>query len=99
MQPQGRANHDYGSARVVHSLTKQVLAKTPLLAFDHIGQRFQWPLVRTGNCATTTTVIQQRINSFLKHALFVPNNDVRRVEIQQTLESVVSIDYATIQIV
>ena len=57
MQFQGRSNHDYGPTRVVHSLTQQVLAKTPLLTLDHVGQRFQWTLVRTGNCATATPVI------------------------------------------
>jgi DNA-directed RNA polymerase beta' subunit len=48
-------------------------------------------LVGTGNRTTTTTVIQQRIHRLLQHPLFVTDNDVRRTQLQQTLQTVVPI--------
>ena len=76
MQTQSWTNHNYRSARVVNSLAQQILTETTLLAFNHIGERFQRTLVGTSDGATTTTVIQQRIHRFLQHTLFVAHNNI-----------------------
>ena len=60
MQTQGRTYGDYRTTGVVNTLTQQVLTETTLLTLDHVGQGFQRTLVGTGDCTTTTTVIQQR---------------------------------------
>src|SRR5690606_33392995 len=73
--------------------------ETALLTFDHVCQRFQRTLVGTGDSATATAVIQQSIYRFLQHTLFVTHDDVRRVEVQQALQTVVTVDDPTIQIV
>ena len=59
-------NRDHGTCRVIDSLTEQVLTESTLLTLDHVSQRFQWPLVRSGNRSTAATVIEQGIDRFLR---------------------------------
>src|SRR5690606_36858042 len=92
VQTQGRTYHDHGTTGVVYALTQQVLTETALLTFDHVCQRFQRTLVGTGDSATATAVIQQSIYRFLQHTLFVTYDDVRCVEIQQALQTIVTVD-------
>ncbi len=99
MQTQVWTYGDYRTTGVVNTLTEQVLTETTLFTFDHVGQRFQRTLVRTSNCTTATTVIQQGINRFLQHTFFVTYDDIRRSQIQQTFQTVVTVDHATVQIV
>ncbi len=99
MQPQRWANHDNGTARVINTLAQQVLAETSLLTFDHVGQRFQRTLVASRNRTTTTAVVEQRINRFLQHALFVAYNNIWRIKIQQSLQTIVTVNNTAIQIV
>src|SRR5690606_15427347 len=67
--------------------------------FEHIAQRAQRTLVRTREGLTATTVIKERIDRLLKHALLVADDDVRSVELLQTLQSVVPVDHATVEVV
>ena len=99
MQTQSRANHDHRTTGVVHAFAEQVLAESTLLAFDHVSQRLQRALVGTGDSATTTTIVEQCVNGFLQHALLVSNDDVRCIEIQQTLQAIVAVDDTSIQVV
>jgi hypothetical protein len=46
-----------------------------------------------------TTVVEQRVDSFLQHALLVPDDDVRSLQLQQVLETVVAVDDAAVEIV
>src|SRR5690606_19736303 len=62
MQLQRRADDDHRAARVVHALAEQVLAETPLLALDHVGQRLQRTLVRAGDRAAAAAVVEQRVD-------------------------------------
>ena len=99
MQTQVWTYGDNRTTGVVNTLTEQVLTETTLFTFDHIGQRFQRTFVRTGDRTTATTVIQQGVNRFLQHTFFVAYDDVRRSQIQQTFQTVVTVNDATIQIV
>ena len=99
VQLQRRADHDHGTTGVINSLTQQVLTETTLLTLDHVSQGFQRTLVGTGNGTATTAVIEQRIHRFLQHTLFVTHDDVRRTQIQQTLEAVVPVNHTAVQIV
>ena len=94
-----RTHHDDRTTGVVNTLTQQVLTETAAFTFDHFGQRFQRTLVRTRHCFTTASVVEQRINRFLQHALFVARDDFRRAQFHQTLQTVVTIDHAAVQIV
>ncbi len=99
VQTKRGADHDHGTPRVVHALAQQVLPEAPLLALDHVGKGFQRALVGTGNRTTAAAVIQQCIHRFLQHALFVAHNDVGRIQVQQTLEAVVAVNHAPIQVI
>src|SRR5690606_36463268 len=88
-----------GTTGVVHALTEQVLTETTLLTLDHVSQGFQWTLVRASDGTTATAVVEQGVDRFLQHALFVAHDDVRCGQIEQALEAVVTVDHAAIQIV
>ena len=82
MQSQCWAGHNHRSPRVINALTQQVLTEATLLTFNHICQRLQWPLVRSSDRTTATTVIKQGIDSFLQHTLFIANDNVWGIEIE-----------------
>src|SRR5271170_1484970 len=45
VEPKRRTYHDDRAAGIIDALAKQVLAETPLLALDHVGQRLERPAV------------------------------------------------------
>ena len=51
----------------------------------------------TGTAAPA--VVDQRVDRFLQHALFVLDDDLGRVEFEQPLETVVAVDHAAVEIV
>ncbi|MCY1220819.1 hypothetical protein D9M72_328490 [compost metagenome] len=99
MQTQGRTYGNYRTAGVVNTLTEQVLTEAALLTLDHVSQGLQRALVRAGDGTATAAVVQQGVDSFLQHALFVAHDDVRSGQVEQALQTVVTVDDATIQIV
>ena len=99
MHPQGRADHDHGTTGVVHSLTQQVLAETALLALEHVAQGLERAVRGTGHRATTTTVVEQGVNGFLEHALFVVEHDFRGAKLDESLQSVVTVDHTAVEVV
>ena len=58
VQPQLRADHDHRTTRIVNPLTQQVLAETPLLALEHIGQGLERPVTRTSHRTSAATIIE-----------------------------------------
>jgi len=99
MQLELRADHDDRAARVVDALTQKVLTETTALALDHVGQRLERTLVGTGHRLATATVVEQRVDGFLKHALFVAHDDFRGLKFEQALQTVVTVDDTTIEVV
>ena len=99
MQLQFRTHHDNGAARIIDALAEQVLAEAALLALEHVGERLQRALVGAGDDAAATTIVEQRIHRFLKHALLVADDDVRRAQFDQPLQAVVAVDDAAVKIV
>ncbi|EQD58972.1 hypothetical protein B1B_08380, partial [mine drainage metagenome] len=75
MKLEGRANYNDGSPRIVHPLAQQVLAKTTLLALEHVGETLERSITGTHDGTTATTVVEQGIDGFLEHALFVVDDD------------------------
>ena len=45
------------------------------------------------------TVVKERVNGLLEHALLVPDNDFRSLEKEQVLKTVVAVDDATVEVV
>ncbi len=99
VQLQGRPYDNYGSARVVNTLTKQVLAETALLALEHVTQGFQWTLVGTNHRTPSTTIVKERVDRFLKHPLLIFDDNARCTQFDQTLQAIISMNHSTIQIV
>ncbi len=99
MQLQFRTNNDDRTARVVNALTEQVGTEATLLALEHVGERLQRTLVGPGDDTATTTVVKQRIHRLLQHTLFVADDDVRRTQLHQTLEAVVTVNHAAVEII
>ena len=79
VQLQLGADNDDRTAGVVDALAEQVLAEAALLALERVGQRLQRTVVRTSQHPAAAAVVEQRVHSFLQHALFVTDDDVRRL--------------------
>ena len=99
MQLELGADHDHRAARIVDALAEQVLAEPALLALEHVGERLERPLVGAGDDATAPSVVEQRVNRLLQHPLLVADDDVRRAELHQPLQTIVAVDDAAIEIV
>ena len=94
-----RTHDDDRTARVVHALAEQVLTEPALLALEHVGQRLERTLAAATNRLGATTVVEQRVDRFLQHALLVAQDDFRRAMRDELLETVVAVDDATVQVV
>ena len=99
VQTQRRAGHDDRTTRVVDALAQQVLTEATLLALEHVGQRLERTVARAGDRTATTAVVEEGIDCFLQHALFVVDDDLGCTEIEQTLQPVVAVDHTTVEIV
>src|SRR4051812_16555038 len=99
VQLQLGADDDDRTPRVVDALAEQVLAEPALLALERVAQRLQRTVVRPAQHAAAAAVVEQRVHRFLEHALFVADDDVGRLELDQLLQPVVAVDDAAIEIV
>ena len=93
------ADDDDGAPRVVDALTQQVLAEATLLALQHVRERLQLMVAGARHGTPTPAVIDQAVHGFLEHAFFVADDDLRRSQLQESLEAVVPVDDATVEIV
>ena len=96
---QFRADDDDGTAGIVHALAEKVLAEAALLALERVGERLERAIVGSAQDAAAAAVVEERVNSFLQHALFVANDYVGRVQLHQLLQPVVAVDDAAIEVV
>ena len=99
VQFQLRADHDDRTAGIVDAFAQQVLTEAAALALNHVSQRFQRALVGAGHGFAAAAVVEQGIHGFLQHALFIAHDDFRRLQFQQSLQAVVAVDHAAVQIV
>src|SRR5207302_6200222 len=99
MQLKGWTDHDDAAAGVVDAFAQQVLAEATLLALEHVGQALELVVRRTTHWSTAAPVVDQRVDGFLQHALLVADDDLRRLQLQQPLETVVAVDHAPVEIV
>ena len=99
IHPQFRTNDDNRTTGVVNTLTEQVLTESTLLALQHIRQGFQCTVIRARNRSAVSAVVNQSIDCFLQHPLFVPDDDVRCIQFQHPLQPVVPVDDTAVQII
>src|SRR5579872_6232088 len=94
-----RADHDDRAAGIVDALAEQVLPEAALFAFQNIRERLQRAVVRPGHRPAAAAVVDERIDRFLQHALFVLDDDFGSRQLQQPLQPVVAVDDAAVEIV
>ena len=99
MQLQLRSHNDHGSTRVIHALPKQVLTESALLPLQRVGQRLQGSIIGSTQNAAAAAVIEQGINRLLQHPLFVSNDDIGCMQLDQLLQPIVAVDDTAVQIV
>src|SRR4051794_2647603 len=99
MQLEVGTDDDDGTAGVVDALAEEVLAETALLTLEGVGERFERAVVRPAQHAAAAAVVEQSVDGLLKHALFVADDHVRRVQLDQLFQPVVSVDDATVEVV
>src|SRR5690606_354920 len=84
---------------VVDALTEQVLAKAALLGLEHVAQALELVVAAPGDRAATPAVVDQAVDGFLQHPLFVADDDLGCAKIEKPLEPVVPVDDAPVQVV
>ncbi len=94
-----RTNCDHRSSAVIHPLAQEVFAESTLLTLDHVGQGLKRSVVRTEHRATTTVVVEESIHRVLQHPLLVADDHLGCIEIEKFLETIVSVDQTTIEVV
>src|SRR6202521_3001043 len=99
MQLELWTNHNHRAAGIIDALAEQVLTEAAALALDHVGERLQRTLVSTRHRLAAAAVVEQRVDRLLQHALLIAHDNFRRLQLEQTLQSVVAVDDAAIQIV
>src|SRR3989338_2895392 len=97
------ADDNDGAARVVDTLTEKVLTEIAMLAFQIVGEALERATAAAqdaGNArAAAHGIVEERVHRFLQDALFVAKNDFRRVDLLQSLQAVVAVDDATVEVV
>src|SRR5207302_10789281 len=93
------ADDDDRAAGVVDALAEQVLTEPALLAAEHIGEALQLVVAGARDRAAAASVVHEGVDRLLQHALLVADDDLRRAELEQTLEPVVAVDDAAVEVV
>ena len=99
VQLQLRSHGDHRAGAVVDTLAEQVLAEPTLLPLDHVGERFQRSVVRPQHGTPTAAIVHQRVHGVLQHPLFIADNHLGGVEIEQLLQPVVPVDETSIKVI
>src|SRR6266576_250561 len=99
VQLQTRPGDDHRAARVVDALAEQVLSEPALLALEHVAQRLERAVARPGDRPAAAAVVEQRVDGLLQHPLLVIDDDLGRAEVEQSLQPVVPVDHASVQVV
>ena len=92
-------DHDDRPAGIVDALAQQVLAESPALALQRVGERLQRALVGAAQFVAAPPVVEQGVHGLLQHALLVAHDHVGRALFEQPLQAVVAVDHAPVQIV
>ena len=93
------SDDDYRTTRVVDTLTKKVLSKSTLLTLKLVCKRLKISLRSTLSRIFHLTIVQETIDSFLKHSLLVSDNNVWSLDRNQALKTVISVDDSSIEFV
>ena len=94
------SDHDDGTSGVVDALAEEVLTEPSLLALEKIREALELTGAGTARDGTAAAaVVDEGVDSFLEHALLVAHDDIRRCELAESLETVVSVDDSAVQVI
>ena len=94
-----RSDDDNGTSGIVDTFSEQVLTETSGFTFQHVGQRFQSSVSRACDRTAAASVVDQRVHRLLEHTLLVAHDDIRRAQLKQSLQTVISVDNSSVKIV
>ena len=94
-----RPDDDDRTARVINALAEKVLTETAAFALEHVAKRLERAIRGTGYGATMASIVEKSIDRFLKHALFVTNDNLGGFELQQCAKTIVAVDNPAIEII
>ena len=94
-----RTDGNDGTAGIVDSLSEKVLTEASLLSFEGGGQRLQNSSAIGRRRLVSSVIVDERIDSLLKHTLLVDHDDVRGMLFHLFLETIVLDDNLTIEVV
>jgi hypothetical protein len=66
---------------------------------QHVAEGLQGAVAGAGDGAAMAAVVEQGVHRFLQHALFVADDDIGRLQLQQVAQTVVAVDDATVEVV
>ena len=96
---QFRTDDDDRTGRIIDTLTQQVLTEATLLALERVGQRLEGTVAFVLHGVALARVVEQRIDRLLQHTFLVAQNHLRSLDLDQTLQTVVTDDDATVEVV
>ena len=88
-----------GASGVVNTLAQQILTEASILALQHVRQGLQRTVAGSRHRAASSSIINQRVHRLLQHSLLIADDDFRRAELKQSLQAVVAVDNAAVQII
>ena len=94
-----RTDDDNRTTGIVDTLTEKVLTETTLLTSEHSGKGFQLSVAGSYDRLTSSAVFDEGVDRFLEHSLFVSDDDVGSAQVEQLLQTVVTVDYSSVKIV
>ena len=90
---------DHGTTGIVDALTEEVLTETSLLTLQRVGEGLEGTVAFALDGAALAAVVEKAVDGFLEHALLIAQNDVGSFDLDETLETVVANEDATIEVV
>ena len=90
---------DDGTTGIVDALTEEVLAETALLTLEGVGERLEGTVAFALDGAALAAVVEKAVDGFLEHAFLIAQDDVGGFDLDETLETVVANEDATIEVV
>ena len=99
MHLQVGSGDDDGSATVIDPLAEEILPKAALFAPQEVREGLEPVVVAARDRTSPAAVVDEGVDRLLKHALFVTHDYLGRLQLDEPLEPVVSVDDTAVQVV
>ena len=94
-----RTYDDNGTGGIVHTFTEEVLTETTLLTLEGVAEGLERAVGLGLHGRGLTAVIEEGVDSLLQHTLLITEDDIRRFDLDEPFESVITDDDTTIEVV